>query len=1064
MNKFFLPLLLLTCGFAYTQDVTITGKSLPPDPILSTKFDRYELFEIDVEKARLDVRSAPRSAVEIDLVLGGIVHKLQLNKYNVLKPGCKVRVATANGYVDEDPDPRIETYRGYNANFGGGEVALTFGYNYLSLMFKEGEETYYLEQAMHEFNQLGPNTCVLYGSHGYKPYGKVRCNAEMAHDLGQDKQEAVPDPNTYRNQRCWEVDIAMACDFAFANSYGGKANAEARLTAIVNLMQTDWVYPKQIADYIWGITTIFVPEAANRDPFASANSIDQLQGLLAANAPNIFFGGFDISTVWTNKFTRTPVYNAPQAGACTLNPYTACTEFVKDNAIVRSLQSHAMGHAFNAAHDGAGSPFIMAPEIVGNAQWSNPSQFTIYERAYNIRGCLIDCSGGNIPVAEFSGDPVEGCIPVVVQFTNMSSNATSYKWSFPGGTPASSTLKDPIVIYNSPGSYSVELQAINAKCSTKVEKLTYITIKDKPRGVRFIYGAANGTNEVELFAFADCADLYKWKFHDGTTDEGDYVIHTYPKEGSFEVELCASNDCGETCVKQKIDNYYIPTADFTSDTTRGCAPVTIKFFDQSTANVIAWTWSFPGGNPTGSFIKNPTVKYTRPGTYQVKLVVNSKKNNAQIVKDAYIIVDSLPLAQFDPQVAGPAVVMNNSSLYAKDHFWDFGDGTISRDSSPVHVFRDGRYTITYTATNDCGTTVTKRTVTVGNKPTAGFSVQNANGCVPYTVKFINTSTSSAQTFEWSFPGGVPSTSTDKEPTVTYNTIGQFDVKLVARSGPESDSLTQTKFITVGEGPTAGFQHSVTGFVAFFTDQSKKATNYYWDFGDGKSSTQASPNHNYGVEGEFHVRLITENECGVDTAEKDIAIYLIPKVNFTSDVIKGCAPLKVKFQDLSSIDVVDWSWQFESGTPPVSTLKNPEVSFDKAGKYTVKLTVRNSNGTNSATKLKYVEVKSPILCPRKPPKKPEGGLGDNEFNGGLSSRISESVQVDIYPNPATDEIFIEGAGGTKIQLFSLHGKMLLSRSIKQDKEKLPVSGLEPGCYLLRIDHRDYSETIRVSVIR
>lgn len=130
----------------------------------------------------------------------------------------------------------------------------------------------------------------------------------------------------------------------------------------------------------------------------------------------------------------------------------------------------------------------------------------------------------------------------------------------------------------------------------------------------------------------------------------------------------------------------------------------------------------------------------------------------------------------------------------------------------------------------------------------------------------------------------------------------------------------TDFIEVKIAPTAEFQNSITGFVAYFTNLSTEATNYYWDFGDNKTSTEANPSHNYGVEGEFNVRLITENECGIDTFDKLIAVYLIPKVNFKADTIRGCAPLNVVFTDQSSIDVLEWNWQFENGMPGVSNLK------------------------------------------------------------------------------------------------------------------------------------------------
>ncbi|NOT38104.1 MAG: PKD domain-containing protein, partial [Saprospiraceae bacterium] len=1007
--------LLLTSFTLRSQDVIIEGNILPKSQEYYTKFNSFEIFEIDVEKVRRSFAATKRTSVEAELKLGNRSYILQLFKYNILDPKAKVKCMTANGLEERDQSPGLETYRGNNANFGGGEVALTFAPNFMSLMFKQGDQTFYLEQFRYEFKDQNPNRFILYTQNSIKQSTSIVTTAEHAEELHEKHEHQDHDTTKIipRNFICWEIDIAMGADFTFFASYGkDRATTDGRLLAIVNLMQTDWLYPKMIADYYWNISGIFVSEDSIRDPFVNSNSINSHLGIFSNIAFSVF-PGFDIATLWTSKFFRAPQYAvAGDPRACLFSPFTVCSEFVKDNSVVRQLQSHVAGHCFTAQHDGGGSPTIMNPSMSGFNIWSLPSQFAIYEWAWNIKGCLVDCSGGYIPIAEFSATPTDGCVPLVVQYNNMSTNGTMYKWKFPGGTPASSTDKDPIIIYNSVGSFSVELEVINSKCSTKIEKLDYIIPRDKPRFVDFQFGAANLGNDIEFFGFGDRVDEWKWKFHDGTRDEGQVVTKTYPKEGEFEVELCVKNDCGETCIKKKVSNFYKPIADFTSDTTAGCAPSTIKFFDMSTVNVINWTWSFPGGTPTGSFVKNPIVKYSRPGIYKVKLVVNSAKNNDSKEKEMYITIDSLPLAQFDPVTNVSTVKFNNTSLYGKTYSWDFGDGTSSTDQNPEHVYRDGRYDVILSVKNACGTTTTKRTVTIGAKPIAGFSVTNSNGCVPYTVKFQNNSTATAQTFEWFFPGGNPSTSTDKEPTITYSTIGNYDVKLIARAGVESDSITQVSFIKVEEGPTSEFINSVTGFEAFFTDNSKKANKYFWEFGDGKTSTESSPKHNYGVEGEFKVRLITENDCGVDTIEKIVAVYLIPKVNFTSDVIKGCAPFTVNFLDRSSVDVIEWSWQFESGTPLTSAQKNPSVKFNKAGRYTVKLSVRNGNGTNSATKLRYVEVISPIKCPKLPPKKKGTDIVSQELiNEELLKERLNTHTVSIYPNPAKNQLHVESAPGT-----------------------------------------------------
>lgn len=67
------------------------------------------------------------------------------------------------------------------------------------------------------------------------------------------------------------------------------------------------------------------------------------------------------------------------------------------------------------------------------------------------------------PFVSFLATPVSGSASLVVSFTNTSSaNSDSIKWSFPGGTPSSSTVQKPVVTYNTPGVYSISLTATNS--------------------------------------------------------------------------------------------------------------------------------------------------------------------------------------------------------------------------------------------------------------------------------------------------------------------------------------------------------------------------------------------------------------------------------------------------------------------------------------------------------------------------------------------------------------------------------------------------------------------------
>ena len=99
-----------------------------------------------------------------------------------------------------------------------------------------------------------------------------------------------------------------------------------------------------------------------------------------------------------------------------------------------------------------------------------------------IRADLYEIlTGGGVipPVADFSGSPTSVNIGDTVAFTDLSTNApTSWSWAFAGGTPATSTTQNPSVVYNTAGTYNVDLTATNAGGSDLESKPNYITVNN----------------------------------------------------------------------------------------------------------------------------------------------------------------------------------------------------------------------------------------------------------------------------------------------------------------------------------------------------------------------------------------------------------------------------------------------------------------------------------------------------------------------------------------------------------------------------------------------------------
>jgi PKD repeat protein len=87
-------------------------------------------------------------------------------------------------------------------------------------------------------------------------------------------------------------------------------------------------------------------------------------------------------------------------------------------------------------------------------------------------------TGAPLPEAYFCASNKQVCAGTAVNFTDLSYNgvATSWNWSFPGGTPATSTAQNPVITYTTPGQYTVTLTTANAAGSTSLAVTDFVTV------------------------------------------------------------------------------------------------------------------------------------------------------------------------------------------------------------------------------------------------------------------------------------------------------------------------------------------------------------------------------------------------------------------------------------------------------------------------------------------------------------------------------------------------------------------------------------------------------------
>jgi len=357
----------------------------------------------------------------------------------------------------------------------------------------------------------------------------------------------------------------------------------------------------------------------------------------------------------------------------------------------------------------------------------------------------------------------------------------------------------------------------------------------------------------------------------------------------------------------------------------------VQFTNASSANATNFNWQFPGGNPSSSTAQNPTVVYNTPGTYSVTLTASNSAGSNTATQTNYITVGTTPTTGFTSSVNGLTATFTNTSSNATSYFWDFGDNQTSTQTNPTHTYtQDGTYTVSLSATNVCGTTVYTQTVVVITAPSAGFTANTTTGCASLNVQFQNLSSANSTSWQWTFPGGTPSSSTEQNPMVVYNTPGVYDVTLVATSAGGNSTFTQTGFITVLGLPTSTFSSSINGLSVSFTNNSQNATSYHWNFGDGSTSSEANPTHTYQTGGSYSVTLSATNICGTTIFTQVVVTEIAPSAAFALSGQSGCAPFTVQFTNQSSGNSTSFEWKFEGGQPGTSTETNPSATWSQPG--------------------------------------------------------------------------------------------------------------------------------------
>ncbi len=492
------------------------------------------------------------------------------------------------------------------------------------------------------------------------------------------------------------------------------------------------------------------------------------------------------------------------------------------------------------------------------------------------------------PMLSFSADSV--CIG---SSSNFSANATfsdasfiaNWSWNFGDGN--SSSLQNPQHAYNSSDLWNVSFSAIsNNGCASDT---SFIAVVHPNPNVDFTF--SNACFDEQPISFQNLTNIqswhvanWLWDFGDGNSSVFQNPHHNFLNTGLFSIQLTATsnNNCTATATKN-IEIFPSSTASFTVQ--NNCADSAILLVNNSTPSNATFEWNF--GNGQTSTLLNPLLVYASSGNYTITQIATSGQCkdtavNTVVVHPNPIVDFTFSNACFDEQPIAFQNLTNIQNGQVMNWLWDFGDGNSSIFQNPHHNFLNtGLFSIQLTATsnNNCTATATKN-IEIFPSSTASFTVQN--NCADSAILLVNNSTPSNATFEWNFGNG--QTSTLLNPLLVYASSGNYTITQIATSGQCKDTAVNT--VVVHPNPIVDFYAEVRdGFndgtaIIAFDNESKNGDLWFWDFGDGNTSTLFSPTQLFDRVGKHSVSLTATSQfgCSNQLVKSDyITIYESPKV-------------------------------------------------------------------------------------------------------------------------------------------------------------------------------------------
>ncbi len=535
------------------------------------------------------------------------------------------------------------------------------------------------------------------------------------------------------------------------------------------------------------------------------------------------------------------------------------------------------------------------------------------------------------PLIAFEASQFTGCKPMTVEFTNNThSDTTITEWLWNFGDGNTSSLENPVNIYNEFDIYNVSLKAKDLiGCESILEKENYIkSLKPSPDFTSNDQTTCEGT-EIRFSALTDeNIASYLWNFGDGTTATLANPKHTFASAGDYDVSLSLVDDAGcdsSSTVYKFINVQSPPTVDFVGDDLfTNCFPLIVNFSDRTISPDLAkWDWDF--GDSAISSIQNPLHIYNKPGDFNVSLTAKTSNGCANsFQRNNYVHVGG-PYADI---ITEDTICKNTeTTLIATNQInvnglkWFFSNGVTIENDTAIHLFDTVGmvYPILLLTVDDAQTCdkYFKDSIYI-NELIAKIDTVDTEftGCQPLSVFFKSKSTN-ATLWNWNFGNGAFS-----EAENVYSSFanhGSYNVSLIVNDELGCADTASTK-VTVYPLPslaTCSDTLICSGDTAFLSISG--AQNYHWYPNYSLDNDLSANPHAFPAQTtHYTAEAVDTNNC-FNYANITVTVQQKPIVNIADTTVIIGEPVLL---DATSDEISSYYWSslYDISCPDCSSIE------------------------------------------------------------------------------------------------------------------------------------------------